>query len=114
VSDGQDLGLLERKVGDSVPRWMLTVVLWALAGILSFYGSTRYNEGRLLATEERINAIGARQVINERRITDLEHGSITRPEHEDLLRRIENIDTKLDSVLMRIRDGESNGDRGRR
>jgi len=88
---------------------MLTVVLWALAGVLSFYGSTRYNEGRLLATEERITAVAAR-------VTLLEANSVSRFERDDLNRRIESIDAnqrrmneKLDMLLMR--NGRNGGGR---
>ena len=113
MTDGQDSGLLAQRIGDSVPRWMLTVVLWALAGILSFYGSTRYNEGRLLATDERIAAITYR-------VTQLEQNSISRYEHTDLIKRMDTIDTnqrrmdeKLDSVLIRMNGGDG-GNGGRR
>lgn len=99
-SSGRDFK--ESLVGSSVPRWLLTVVLWGLAGVMTFYGSVRFNDGARQALEERLNSQSAR-------IAALEQRSISKPEHEDLIKRMDTFEEnqremnhKIDELILRL------------
>jgi hypothetical protein len=97
-------------IGNNTPRWLLTVVLWALAGLLTFYGNVRYNEGARLATEAKMEALSQRITYNDGRVATLEQRSISRQELSDLLSRIESIDLeqkrmndRIDTLILKLK-----------
>ena len=96
-------------VGNSIPRWIFAILTWVLGGVLMFYGNVRYNEGRQLATDVKIEALSQRITYNDGRVAALEQRSISRQEHSDLIARMDSIDLeqkrmndRIDALILKL------------